>query len=71
MRNASLDELQVGTKTARQNINNLRYEDNTRKWKIKEPLDKSERGEWKSWANPQHSKNKDHGICFGASLHGK
>ena len=29
MRNASLDEAQAGTKTARRNINNLRYEDNT------------------------------------------
>ena len=23
----------------------------------KEPLDESERGEWKSWIKPQHSKN--------------
>ena len=29
---------------------------------IKEPLDESERGEWKSWLNTQHSKNKDHDI---------
>jgi len=29
MRNASLDEAQAGTKTARRNINNFRYEDNT------------------------------------------
>ena len=28
----------------------------------KEPLDKSERGEWKSWLKTQHSKNEDHGI---------
>ena len=27
-----------------------------------EPLDESERGEWKSWLITQHSKNKDHGI---------
>ena len=27
-----------------------------------EPLDESERGEWKSWLKTQHSKNKDHGI---------
>ena len=34
-----------------------------RKWRrIKEPLDESERGEWKSWLKIQHSKNKDHGI---------
>ena len=34
-----------------------------RKWRrTKEPLDESERGEWKSWLKSQHSKNKDHGI---------
>ena len=30
--------------------------------KTKEPLDESERGEWKSWLKTQHSKNEDHGI---------
>ena len=30
--------------------------------RTKEPLDKSERGEWKSWFKAQHSENKDHGI---------
>ena len=29
MRNAKLDELQVGIKTGKRNINNLRYADNT------------------------------------------
>ena len=29
MRNARLDEAQTGIKTARRNINNLRYADNT------------------------------------------
>ena len=29
MRNAGLDEAQAGTKTARRNINNLRYADDT------------------------------------------
>ena len=29
MRNAGLEEAQVGIKTARRNINNLRYADNT------------------------------------------
>ena len=29
MRNAGLDEAQAGIKTARRNINNLRYTDNT------------------------------------------
>ena len=34
-----------------------------RKWRgTKEPLDKGERGEWKSWLKTQYSKNKDHGI---------
>ena len=28
----------------------------------KEPLDESERGEWKSWLKTQHSKHEDHGI---------
>ena len=28
----------------------------------KEPLDESEREEWKSWLETQHSENKDHGI---------
>ena len=27
-----------------------------------EPLDESERGEWKNWLKTQHSKNEDHGI---------
>ena len=27
-----------------------------------EPLDESERREWKSWLKTQHSKNEDHGI---------
>ena len=45
MRNAGLDEAQVGIKIARRNINNLRYADDTtllgRKWRrTKEPLDK-------------------------------
>ena len=28
----------------------------------KEPLDESERGEWKSWLKAQHSENEYHGI---------
>ena len=36
---------------------------NGRKWKgTKEPLDKGERGDWKSQLKTQHSKNQDHGI---------
>ena len=51
MRNARLDEAQAGIKTARRNINNLRYEDDTtlmvesKDELNKEPLDEGERGE--------------------------
>ena len=39
------------------------YQFNGRKWRgTKEPLDESERGEWKSWLKTQHSENEDHGI---------
>ena len=30
--------------------------------KTKEPLDESERWEWKRWLKTQHSENEDHGI---------
>ena len=33
-----------------------------RKWRTKEPLDESKRGEWKSWLKAQHSENYEHGI---------
>ena len=34
-----------------------------KKWRgTKEPLDESERREWKSWLKTQHSKKEDHGI---------
>ena len=48
MRNTGLDEAQAGIKTARRNINNLRYADDTTLMTergTKEPLDESERGE--------------------------
>ena len=50
MRNARLEEAQAGIKTARRNINNLRYTDDTTlmaesEEEPKEPLDESERGE--------------------------
>ena len=61
MRNAGLEEAQAGIKVAGRHINNLRcirwnhlY---GRKWRTKEPLDESERGEWKSWLKAQHSEN--------------
>ena len=61
MRNAGLEEAQVGIKIAGRNINNLRYADETN-WqkaekKPKEPLDESEGGEWKSWVRTPHSEN--------------
>ena len=50
---AGLDEAQAGIKTARRKINNLRYTDDTTLLEESEeelePLDESERGEWKSW----------------------
>ena len=59
MRNTGLDEVQAGIKTARRNINNLRYADDTtlcrKQRRTKEPLDESERGEWKSRLKTQHS----------------
>ena len=60
MRNVGLDEAQAGIKIAGRNINNLRYADDTTlmaesEEELKEPLDESERGEWKSWLKAQHS----------------
>ena len=61
MRNARLDEAQAGIKSARRNINNLRYADDitltAESEETKEPLDESERGESKSWLKTQYSKN--------------
>ena len=46
MRNAGLEEAQVGFKIAGRNINNLTYADDTTFMaKSEEPLDESERGE--------------------------
>ena len=58
MRNAGLDEAQAGTRIAGRNINNLRYADDTTLMaESKEPLDETERGEWKSWLKAQDSEN--------------
>ena len=59
MRNAGLEEAQAGIKIARRNINNLRHTDDTTLMtqSEEEPLDESERGEWKSWLKAQHSEN--------------
>ena len=52
MRNAGLDEAQAGIKIAGRNISNLRYADDTTLTAgsrvTEEPLDESERGEWKA-----------------------
>ena len=45
MRNAGLDEAKARIKTARRNINNLRYADGRKRRGTEEPLDESERGE--------------------------
>ena len=58
MGNAGLHEAQAGIKIAGSNINNLRYADyNTLMAESEEPLDESERGEWKGWLKTQHSEN--------------
>ena len=64
MQNAGLDEAQAGIKISRRNINNLRYADDTTLMaeNEEEPLDETEKGEWKSWLKTQHSENEDHGI---------
>ena len=65
MRNTGLEEAQAGIKTARRNINNLRYADDTTlmaesEEELKSLLMKEESG--KSWHKAQHSENEDHGI---------
>ena len=60
--NAGLDEAQAGVKIAGRNNNNLRYVDDITlmaesKEGTKEPLDESDRGEWKTRLKTQHSKN--------------
>ena len=62
MRNAGLEETQAGIKIAGRNTNNLRYADDTtlmaeNEEELKEPLNESERGEWKSGLKTQHSEN--------------
>ena len=49
MGNAGLEEAEAGIKIAGRNINNLRYTDDTTFMaESEEPLDESERGEWKT-----------------------
>ena len=54
MRNAGLDEAQAGIKTAKRNIDNLRYTDDTTLMAGTKDLDESE-------SKTQHSNNKDRG----------
>ena len=60
MQNGGLDEAQARIKIAGRNINNFRYADDTtimaESEEELEPLDESEKGEWKSWLKTQHSK---------------
>ena len=62
MRNSGLVEAKAGIKTARRNINNLKYADDTtlmaESEEELESLDENERGECKSWWKTQHSKIK-------------
>ena len=64
MQNAWLDETQAGIKIAERNINNLGYADDltliveSEEAGTEEPLDGSDRGEWKSRLKTQLSKKK-------------
>jgi len=63
MRNARLDEAQAEIKTARRNINNLRYADDTTRTaesekELKSLLMKVKEEEWKSWLKAQQRKMK-------------
>ena len=63
MRNAGLDEAQTGIKIAGTEISitsdmQMRHHPYGRMWRrTKEPLDESERGEWKDWLKTQYSEN--------------
>ena len=67
MRNAGLDEAQVGIKIAGRNINNLRYADNTTlmaesKEELKSLLMKVKEESEKAGLKLNIKKNEDHGI---------
>ena len=66
MRDPGLEEAQAGIKTARRNINNLRYADDTTLMAESEEELKSllmkVKVESESWLKAQHSENEDHGI---------
>ena len=61
------DEAQAGINTARRNISNLRYADDTTlmaesEEELKSLLKKVKEESGKNWLKAQHSENKDHGI---------
>ena len=67
MRNAGLQEAQVGIKIAGRNINNLKYADDTTlmgesEEELKSLLMKVKEESEKNWLKAQHSENEDHGI---------
>ena len=67
MRNAGLDEAQVGIKIAKRNINNLRYADDTTlmaesEEELKSFLMKVKEESEKVGFKALHSENEDHGI---------
>ena len=64
MQNAGLNEAEAGIKTARRNINNLRYADDTTLMAESEEELRSllMKMKVKSWLKNQHSENEDHGI---------
>ena len=63
MQNAGLEEAQAGNKTARRNINHLRYADDTTlmekksEEELKSLLMKVKEESGKSWLKTQHSEN--------------
>ena len=73
MWNVVLDEAQAGIKFAGRTNNNLRYPDDTtfmaENKGIKEPLDESASGVWKSWLKTQHSETKI--MASGLIIRGK
>ena len=74
MQNARLDEAQAGIKTARGNINKLRYAADTtimaESKELKSLLMKVKKESGKSWLKSQHSKNLV-SCHLVPSLHGK
>ena len=67
MRNAGLDEAQIGIKIAGRSINTLKYADNhifkaENEEELKSFLMKVKEESEKNWPKTQHSKNLDHSI---------